>query len=55
MGNGALCLCVQMDVAKVGRYVLAGRVDDAEGDGFAYLEFDDLLGTGLKEARMCIF
>lgn len=53
--NGSLCLYVQMDVSKAGRYVLAGRVDDAEGDGFAYLEFNDLIETGLKEARMCIF
>jgi len=30
-------------------------VDGAEGDGFAYLEFNDLIEAGLREARMCIF
>lgn len=53
--NGSLCLYLQMDVTKTGRYVLAGRVDDAEGEGFAYLEFNDLVETGLREVRMCIF
>lgn len=53
--DGSLCLYVQMDVAKAGRYVLAGRVDDAQGDGFAYLEWNDLMETGLREAKMCVF
>lgn len=53
--EGSLCLYVQMDVTKAGRYVLAGRVDDADGDGFAYLEWNDLLEAGLREAKMCIF
>lgn len=55
MEEGSLCLYVQTDVAKAGRYILTGRVDDAEGDGFAYLEFNDLLETGLRDVRMCIF
>ncbi len=55
MEQGSLCLYLQMDVTKAGRYILVGRVDDAEGDGFAYLEFNDLIEAGLREARMCIF
>lgn len=55
MENGSLCLYLQMEVTKAGRYILVGRVDDAEGDGFAYLEFNDLIESGLREARMCIF
>ncbi len=55
MENGSLCLYVQMDVSKAGRYVLRGRVDDAQGDGFAYLEWNDLMEAGLREAKMCIF
>jgi hypothetical protein len=53
--DGSLCLYVQMDVSKAGRYVLTGRVDDAQGDGFAYLEWNDLLEAGLREAKMCVF
>ena len=53
--NGSLCLYVQMDVTKAGRYVLAGRVDDAQGEGFAYLEWNDLMEAGLREAKMCVF
>jgi hypothetical protein len=44
-----------MDGTKAGRYVLAARVDDVEGEGFGYLEFNDLLEAGLREARMCVF
>lgn len=55
MEDGSLCLYVQMDVAKAGRYVLTGRVDDAQGEGFAYLEWNDLMEAGLREAKMCVF
>jgi hypothetical protein len=53
--DGSLCLYVQMDVAKAGRYVLMGRVNDAQGEGFAYLEFNELMETGLRDAKMCVF
>jgi hypothetical protein len=55
MENGSLCLYVQMDVSKAGRYVLTGRVEDTQHEGFAYLEWNDLMETGLREAKMCIF
>ncbi len=55
MESGSLCMYVEMDVTKAGRYVLVARLDDAEGEGFGYLEFNDLLETGLREARMCAF
>ncbi len=55
MEDGSLCLYVEMDVTKAGRYILTGRVNDAEGEGFAYLEFNNLIEAGLREARMCIF
>lgn len=53
--NGSLCLYLQMDVTKAGRYVIVGRVDDAEGEGFGYLELNDLVESGLREVRMCVF
>jgi hypothetical protein len=53
--DGSLCLYLEMAVDKPGRYVLAGRVDDAGGDGFGYLEWNDLLEAGQREACMCIF
>ncbi|MDI3286215.1 hypothetical protein [Polyangium sp. 15x6] len=53
--NGSLCLYLRLAVDKPGRYVVVGRVDDAEGDGFAYLEHNDPLGAGAQEAKMCIF
>ncbi len=53
--DGSLCLYVEMAVDKTGRYVLAGRVDDSSGDGFGYLEWNDVLEAGQREARMCIF
>ena len=53
--DGSLCLYVQMDVTKAGRYVLAARVDEENGEGFAYLDFNELLSAGLQEAKMCIF
>jgi hypothetical protein len=55
MENGSLCLYVGLAVDKPGRYVLEGRVDDAGGEGFALLSFNDPLGDGAQEARMCVF
>ncbi|MDC0743647.1 hypothetical protein [Polyangium mundeleinium] len=53
--NGSLCLYLRLAVDKPGRYVVVGRVDDADGDGFAYLEHNDPLDAGTQEAKMCIF
>ncbi|MDI1483727.1 hypothetical protein [Polyangium sp. y55x31] len=53
--DGSLCLYLRLAVDKPGRYVVVGRVDDAEGDGFGYLEHNDPLGAGAQEAKMCIF
>ncbi|MFT3767142.1 MAG: hypothetical protein QM820_16720 [Minicystis sp.] len=53
--QGSLALHVEMDVAEPGRYVLAARVDDAEGRSFAYLSFNEELGAGRQEARMVLF
>ncbi len=53
--NGSLCLYVGVAVDKPGRYIVVGRVDDADGDGFGYLEHNDPLGAGAQEVKMCIF
>ncbi|MDI1450848.1 hypothetical protein [Polyangium sp. 6x1] len=53
--DGSLCLYLRLAVDKPGRYIVVGRVDDAEGDGFAYLEHNDPLGAGAQDAKMCIF
>lgn len=53
--NGSLSLFVGLTVQKTGRYVLAGRVDDAEGKPFAYLSFNGTLLANAKEARLSIF
>lgn len=53
--DGSLCLYVEMSVDHPGRYVLHGRADDADGKGFAFLEFNDLMARGSQEARLCLF
>jgi hypothetical protein len=53
--QGSLVLSVEMDVAEPGRYVLAARVDDADGRPFAHLSFNDELAAGRQEARLTIF
>jgi hypothetical protein len=53
--NGTLDLYVEMDVERAGRYVITGRADDAEGKSFAYLTFNEEVGTGRKEARLRLF
>jgi len=53
--EGSLCMYVQMAIDKPGRYVLHARADDADGKGFAFLEFNEELGAGSQEAKMCLF
>lgn len=53
--EGSLCLYVQMSIDKPGRYVLHARADEAGGKGFAFLEFNEELGPGSQEAKMCLF
>jgi hypothetical protein len=53
--NGSLALYVEMMILEPGRYVLAARVDDAEGRSFAFLAYNEELGAGQKEARLELF
>ncbi|APR85280.1 Hypothetical protein A7982_10629 [Minicystis rosea] len=53
--QGSLGLHVEMNVIEPGRYVLAARVDDAEGRSFAYLSFNEELAAGRQEANLTLF
>jgi hypothetical protein len=53
--EGSLDIYAGLKITKAGRYVLAARVDDAEGRTFAYLSFNEELGTGMKEAKLHLF
>ncbi|MBF5042937.1 hypothetical protein FGE12_11105 [Aggregicoccus sp. 17bor-14] len=53
--GGSLQLYVGLQVRKAGRYVLAGRVDDAAGQPFAYVTFNEELAQGAQEARFTVF
>jgi hypothetical protein len=53
--NGSLALDLEMEVTKPGRYVLAARVDDANGNGFAYLDHNAELAAGTTKARFLVF
>lgn len=53
--QGSLQLDVGMEVERAGRYVVTGRVDDAAGKPFAWLEFNEELPEGMQAARLTVF
>lgn len=53
--NGSLVIRMEMNVDEPGRYVLAARVDDADGKSFAYLAFNEELPRGRVEAPLVLF
>jgi hypothetical protein len=53
--DGSLDIYAGLKIDRPGRYVIAARVDDAEGRTFAYLSFNEELGAGLKEAKLQLF
>jgi hypothetical protein len=53
--KGSLVLGVELQVEKPGRYVIAGRVDDATGRSFGYVSFNDELPRGRAEAALTVF
>jgi len=53
--QGALQLDVAMQVKKPGRYVVTGRVDDATGKQFAWVQFNEELPAGAQQARLTVF
>jgi len=55
MASGALEICVELGVREAGRYVLEARIDDATGETFGFLTFDDVLREGLQEACFVVW
>jgi hypothetical protein len=53
--NGSLNFYLKADVRVAGRYIVSGRVDDAQGRPFALLTFNDMLPAGPNEIRLSAF
>nr|WP_315469718.1 choice-of-anchor X domain-containing protein [uncultured Undibacterium sp.] len=52
--NGSLVFYLPIDVRQAGRYIVNARVDDAKGQAFALLNFNDLLPQGRGEIRLSV-
>ena len=55
MDKGSLVFELPLLVHKAGRYVVTGRVDDANGKPFALLTFNEELSGGKHQVRMTLF
>jgi hypothetical protein len=53
--NGSLNFYLGAAVREPGRYVVTGRIDDADGQPFALLTFNDEVGRGNTEFRLSLF
>lgn len=53
--DGSLDFNVALTVRQPGRYVVTGRVDDARGQPFALVSFNEELGAGEQAARLRVF
>lgn len=53
--GGSLDFYLKADVARPGRYVVTGRVDDAHGKPYALLSFNDEVQAGAQEFRLRVF
>lgn len=53
--GGALALHVAVQVRRAGRYVVEARVDDAMGQPFALVTFNDELAEGVREIPLRVF
>ena len=53
--GGSLNFYLGLDVRQPGRYIVAGRVDDARGTPFALASFNEELGVGLREVKLTVF
>lgn len=53
--GGSLRLYVGIEVQKAGRYLVAVRVDDANGKSFAFLIWNDQLTAGPHELPLTVF
>jgi hypothetical protein len=53
--RGSLNFYLAADVRIAGRYVVTGRIDDAKGQPFALISFNDELTAGPKEIKLNLF
>ncbi len=53
--DGSLNLYLRLEVLQPGRYVVAGRVDHADGQPLAVIGFNDELAAGTREIRLPLF
>jgi hypothetical protein len=53
--NGSLNFYLGAAVREPGRYVVTGRIDDADGQPLALLTFNDQVGRGDTEFRLSLF
>jgi len=52
---GSLNFYLKAQVKDAGRYVITGRIDDAKGQPFALISFNDELSAGAKEIKLNLF
>lgn len=55
VAEGSLDFIVGLNVKQPGRYVVNARVDDAKGQPFALVSFNEELGGGVQVARLRVF
>ncbi len=55
VAEGSLDFMVGLSVKQPGRYVVNARVDDARGQPFALVSFNEELGSGPQAARLRVF
>lgn len=55
VADGSLDFLLGLSVRQAGRYVITARVDDAKGQPFALVSFNDELGVGAQQARLRVF
>jgi hypothetical protein len=53
--DGSLNFYLKAEVREAGRYVVTGRIDDANGKPFALLTFNDEVEAGAREIRLSLF
>lgn len=53
--DGSLVFYLKANIWIAGRYVVSGRVDDANGKPFALATFNDLLQQGNNDVRLTVF
>lgn len=54
VAQGALAMDLRLDVQQAGRYVISGRVDDADGQPFALALFNEELAKGPQTVRLWV-